>query len=205
MPINRLVSFVGVSFSLCSWLRIGPRGPTDREEENTRSTTENRSATMRFSHRMSVPICPHCYRRVIPAADGFCPACGKNTNDRANTDPHRTLVGLQSGASLPPICHHCGAPTQSIKKLTVVSEPEGTAFANGLGQLLAHLFKPFGFIVKIERLNKTTELTLQLPTCEQCARIARRITPHYIDFDAHRIDLIVHTGFKQALDKNAPS
>src|SRR5437667_6256772 len=172
---------------------------------NTRSTMERRSATIRLSHRMSIPICPHCFRRVIPAVDGICPACGKNTNDRANTDPYRTLVGLKSGVPLPPICHHCGAPTQNIKKLTVASEPEGTIFANGLGQLLAHLFKPFGFIVKMERLNKTTELTLQLPTCEQCAKIVRRIAPHYIDFDAHRIDLIVHTEFKKALDEGAPS
>ena len=150
---------------------------------------------------MSIPICPHCFRRVIPAVDGICPACGKNTNDLANTDPYRTLVGLKSGVSLPPICHHCRAPTQNIKKLTVACAPEGTGFANGLGQLLARLFKPFGIMVKMERLNKAKELTLQLPTCEQCAKMVRRIAPHYVDFDAHRIDLIVHTEFKKALEE----
>jgi len=53
----------------------------------------------------------------------------------------------------------------------------------------------------MDRLNKTTELTLQLPTCEQCAKMVRRIAPHYIDFDANRIDLIVHTEFKKALEE----
>ncbi len=78
-------------------------------------------------------------------------------------------------------------------------------FATGLGQLLAHLFKPFGFIVRMERLNKTMELTLQVPICEQCAQAVKRIAPHYIDFDAHRIDLVVHSEFKKAMDENAPS
>ena len=153
---------------------------------------------------MSISVCPHCYRRVIPTANGTCPACGKSTTDLAGTHPHMTLVGLKPGDRLPPICHHCGVPTQNVKELTVSSEPQTSAFVSRLGTWLAHRFKPFGFIVKIEKMNKTVGVSLRLPTCEQCAKTLKGITPQHIDFDAHRVDLVVHTEFKKALEQNAP-
>lgn len=134
--------------------------------------------------------------------DGTCPSCSKNTNDTTGTDPTKVLVGLQSGHRLPAVCHACGVPTRSTKRLSVESEPQGTTFTSGFGEFIAHFIKPFGFIDKMERYSKTVELSLVLPTCKQYVRALRRIAPHYIDFDAHRIDLFVHVEFKKAMEQN---
>jgi hypothetical protein len=134
-------------------------------------------------------------------ADGACPSCGKNVNDRKGTDPNKVLVAISSGQRLPQICHSCGAPTRDVKKLATTSTPQDTTFTSGLGGFIAHFVKPFGFIDKMEQLNKTVEVSLELPTCRPCGRSLRYITPHYIDFDAHRFDLVVHVEFKRAMER----
>lgn len=148
---------------------------------------------------MSIAPCPHCYRKIIPMTDGTCPSCGKNTNDRAATDPHKTIIGIKPSDRLPPVCFHCGAPTQRTKRLSLSSEPQGTTFGGGFARFLALLFKPFAFIDSMERMSKTVEISMRLPVCPQCWKGLRRITPEYIDFDDHRVDLVVHQQFKIAL------
>jgi hypothetical protein len=86
---------------------------------------------------MNINPCPHCCRRVIPMADGTCPACAKNTSDRSGTDPSKVLVGIRSGQRLPDVCHRCGTPTRTTQRLTVASEPRGTTFVDGFSQLVA--------------------------------------------------------------------
>ena len=46
---------------------------------------------------MNIEPCPHCYRKVIPMADGKCPSCGKKTADRTGVDPTRTLISIRTG------------------------------------------------------------------------------------------------------------
>lgn len=101
---------------------------------------------------------------------------------------------------MPGVCHCCGVPTRAVKRLTANSEPQDTTFSSGLGEFIAHFFKPFGFLDKMERANKTVEVSLTLPTCEQCARKVRQIEPRYIDFEDQRVDLVVHVEFKKALE-----
>jgi hypothetical protein len=137
-------------------------------------------------------------------ADGICPCCGKNVNELAGSDPTKVLVGIRSGQSLPPICHCCGAPTRTSVRLSAESEPQGTSLVSGIGELFGHFVKGLGFFDTMERYNKTVEVGLRLPTCKPCIRKLRRITPEYIDFDAHRIDLVVHVEFKKALEHTAP-
>ena len=136
-------------------------------------------------------------------SNGTCPSCGKNTTDTANADHTKVLVGIQSGQRLPAVCHACGVPTRTTKRLSVESEPQDTTFAtSGFGALIVYLFKPLRYIDALERHKKTIVLSLLLPTCKQCARTQRRIEPNYIDFDAHRIDLVVHLEFKRALEQS---
>jgi len=149
---------------------------------------------------MEIEPCPHCYRKVIPMANDLCPACGKNTKDRTNTDPNKVLVGIRSGQQLPAVCHACGTATRATQKISASLEPRDGLFSDGLLELFAHSVIPFGFAGKMERAQKTTQVSVRLPTCKKCNRILGRITPHYIDFDAHRIDLIVHVEFKRAVE-----
>jgi hypothetical protein len=110
----------------------------------------------------------------------------------------------RSGQRLPAICHACGIPTRSAKRLSAASEPQDTTIAPGVGGFIAHLIKPFDILNMMERHHKTVVVSLVLPTCEQCARNLPNVTPHYIDFDEHRVDLVVHVEFKKAMDYNGP-
>jgi hypothetical protein len=138
-------------------------------------------------------------------ADGVCPSCGKDTNNRAGVDPTKVLVGIHSGRRLPGLCHWCGNATTNTKRVSAASEPQDTTIASGFGEVLAQFIRPFGIFDRLERSAKRVELRLTLPTCKECARHLRLITPHYIDFDAHRIDLVVHVEFKKAMDGFATS
>ncbi len=149
---------------------------------------------------MDIEPCPHCYRKVIPMSDGTCPSCGKNTNNRQGADPNKVLVGIRSGQRLPGVGHSCGVPTRTTKRLSAASEPRDTTITSGLGEIIAHFIKPFGLFDMMERNSKTVELSLVLPTCKHCARTVRDLAPHYIDFDAQRIDLLVHVEFKKAME-----
>src|SRR5690348_127239 len=66
---------------------------------------------------MNLDPCPHCYRKVIPMADGTCPACGKNTNDRSGTDPTKVLVGTAWLPSDAMLSRHLGvlAPRPEVR------------------------------------------------------------------------------------------
>ncbi len=132
--------------------------------------------------------------------DGRCPSCGKNTNDRRGTDPNKTIVGLRAGRALPEICHACGVPTRRTQRLNVVSQQEGGDIAPGVGTLFINLIKPLAWMHKVDVKSRTVELSLLVPTCEQCSAAMKELTPHYIDFDEKRFDLIVHREFKRALE-----
>src|SRR5215510_14319343 len=108
---------------------------------------------------MDIEPCPHCYRKVIPMSDGSCPSCGKNTNDKAGTDPNKVLVGIRSGQRLPAICHSCGLPTQTTRKVAAASQPQDTALSAGATEFLSHIIKPLGLFSKMERNLKTVEVS----------------------------------------------
>jgi len=135
--------------------------------------------------------------------DGRCPSCGGNTNDRSGTDPHKVLLGLRIGQPLPAVCHACGLPTRHTLCLKAVSEPQDTILAPGVGGWIIGLFKPLAVLNRLDRESKTVELSLSVPTCQQCSATIKEPVPHYIDFEERRVDLIVHLDFKRALENPA--
>jgi hypothetical protein len=151
---------------------------------------------------MNIEPCPHCYRKVIPMADGKCPSCGKKTADRTGVDPTRTLISIRTGDRLPLICHNCAIPTDRAKKFEVASEPQGTTRQPLFGGILWLLIRPVNLFAKMERIQKEIQLSVVLPTCRECARKMGNLTPHYIDFEDRRIDIVVHTDFKQAISQS---
>jgi len=132
-------------------------------------------------------------------ADNICPACGKNTQERAGTDPNQILTSICSGDHLPPICFHCGLATEKRRRLRLTLEPEGATSGGLLGAFCAHLVEGFSLFNRMENLSKTIEISLRIPVCRQCWKSLRRIVPEHIDFDAHRIDLVVHQEFRKAI------
>ena len=55
--------------------------------------------------------CPHRYSRVLPSADGSCPACGKLVDDTTGADLNRAMTTVREGETLPNLCSMCGAAT----------------------------------------------------------------------------------------------
>jgi hypothetical protein len=153
---------------------------------------------------MNIEPCPHCYRKVIPMADNTCPSCGKNTQELHGTDPNQTLTSIFSGDHLPPICFHCGLPSQNTKRLRFTLEPQDTTSGGVLATFCAHLVEGFSLFSTMESLSKTVEISLRLPVCRQCRKSLNRIVPEHIDFDAHRIDLVVHQEFRKAIRNSDP-
>src|SRR5216117_3165470 len=141
---------------------------------------------------MTIEPCPHCYRKVIPMADGTCPSCGKNTKNLAGADPHKVLIGIRPGDRLPPVCFECGTPTQKTKNLDFEAEPQNATFGGSIGEFAARFLEAFSFIARFERLSKTSRIGIRLPVCRDCRKRLRRINPQHIDFEAHRVDLVVH-------------
>jgi hypothetical protein len=154
------------------------------------------------SPAMNIEPCPHCYRKVIPMADGKCPSCGKKTADRTGVDPTRTLISIRTGDRLPLLCHNCATPTDRAKKFEVVSEPQDLTLEPIFGGGIARIFfSPFQRLAKMERIQKEIHLSVVLPTCRECALKIGDLTPRYIDFEDRRIDIIVHTDFKKAISQ----
>ena len=81
------------------------------------------------------------------------------------------------------------------------TQQEGGDIAPGLGTLFINLIKPLGWINKVDVKNHKIELSLLVPTCEQCNVATKELTPHYIDFEEKRFDLIVHREFRRALER----
>ncbi len=110
------------------------------------------------------------------------------------------MVSIRGGSQLPAICHHCGAATERLKKIHLVSEAQGTAMGPLMGRLIGYFIPFLGLFHRLESHGKSVELQLKLPTCARCARRVRDVAPRYIDFEEQRIDLIVHAEFKKALE-----
>lgn len=161
----------------------------------------NEGADFADENCMTIEACPHCYRRVIAMADGACPACGRNTTDVRGVDLNRVLVSVRGRDLLPNVCHECGVATGGRKLVHAVSEPQGTTMAAGIGGLMRFVFKPLFILDRLERYSKQVEVSVELPTCGECARKVRKVKPKYIDFEDGRIDLVVHVDFRKAMEK----
>lgn len=149
---------------------------------------------------VSISSCTHCYRRVIPLADGSCPNCGDHPANIPSNSSNKVLLGIKGGTTLPQICHNCGSATRRTTRLLLSAEPETGTFDNPFANFLGSFLRVFSIFERMDRISKTIDLGLKVPTCEQCSRKLRSIEPHYVDFEARRIDLVVHAEFKRALE-----
>lgn len=66
---------------------------------------------------------------------------------------------------------------------------------------MKYVFKPLFVLDRLERISKQVEVSVELPTCRECAGKVRKVEPKYIDFEDGRIDLVVHVDFRKAMEK----
>lgn len=139
--------------------------------------------------------CPHCYCKVLPNSDGQCPACGKNTRDRAGVDPTRSRVRIRQDEPLPAVCMCCGKETESTRRVTCADEGDPTdvvargCLAAALGPLLT---------VLMTRKRLSRRIVVFVPECRSCMAQGGAELVH-VDLDNFELTFIADRGFAAAL------
>lgn len=149
--------------------------------------------------REMIAECPHCFTRMIPKADGTCPACQKDTRDMRGTDPTRTSLRVSQGDVLPAICCDCGHETE--RRVAVCQSSCGEQDQpSGVVQAFIALFIswPMAIYFFLRGIKKTSVVSIKMPQCKECAQ---RSTPHprYVDFPNARMTFVVHKNLKEAI------
>jgi hypothetical protein len=113
--------------------------------------------------------CPHCYTRVIPKADGCCPACQNDTRDVAGLDTSRTTIRVSQGDILPPICCECGQYTSRVVSIHKKTGPrdEGPTLLGAA--VLWVFFRSLGARLLLRAAGSTLVVNVTMPQCDACA------------------------------------
>jgi len=142
--------------------------------------------------------CPHCYFRVLPSKEGFCPSCHKDVHDLSGIDPSRTLMDIPDTMPLPDYCLNCARPTKRRVKIhsKVDQDKEPTLF-NFLKHLVLAGSVPLFAYAEYGDMNGTSPtIVLNVPQCAECAG-REKPKPVHTDFENMRMTFIVHKNFKR--------
>ena len=142
--------------------------------------------------------CPHCHTRVLPAASGRCPACGKSLTDREGADPMRTSMTIRENARLPAVCYRCGTPTDRHVTVRHKWKASGDSW---IARALALLMVPFWplWLLLWWLLGRSPRhsIRMRLPQCVPCSQLEAPNAQH-VDFGAGEMTFVVHKGFRAA-------
>lgn len=122
--------------------------------------------------------CPHCYTKVIPLANNICPACRNDMSDLEDVDPNRLAFVIRESEELPSFCFSCNRYTERTVRISGDHE-----------SLLEKFF--FGEA----RPERTTNVIIFLPQCEQCAELEEP-EPTSIDYEHQTMTFAVHFEFR---------
>ena len=141
--------------------------------------------------------CPHCYARVVPKADGRCPACQKDVRNLAGTDTTRASLRVAQGDVLPPICCGCG---QATPRTVTVCMKKSARDEPSLWQKVI-IFAFFNWIVGLAYFmtgiaNKDV-VEVKMPQCDFCHSKGSP-EPEYVDFQNVRMTFVVHKNLRDA-------
>lgn len=147
--------------------------------------------------------CPHCFTRVVPKADGTCPACQRDIHESGSHDPNMVSMKIAQGDELPSVCCQCGLATDRLIRLHKTSAGKDglpTTFWEHLVARIAGLFAPIRAISMLETMFEGSQATIgvdvDLPLCDLC-RAQGVPDPIYVDFANARMTLIVHRTFRE--------
>ena len=136
--------------------------------------------------------CPHCFTLVIAKADGACPACGRNVNERSGTDAGKTAVTLKPVQPLPRLCTSCGTYTELRERISRSIQVGSQEVSFSKASLL-HAF--FRWALKVDRRY----VIIDLPLCATCG--VSRIQLVHVDFENFAMTFVVDRAFRDALIK----
>jgi hypothetical protein len=143
--------------------------------------------------------CPYCHTRVVPKADGTCPACQKNALEATRPDSSWTTIRVSQGDVLPPICCECGQPTSRVVAISRTARPGGEP-STSVGVAVFLVFSwLLGLWLMLRGMANTTAAKVTLPQCESCGRRGPP-EPRYVDFANARMTFLVHKNLKDAMN-----
>ncbi len=141
--------------------------------------------------------CPHCYARVVPKADGCCPACQQNLRLVTGTESMRVSLRVAQGDILPAICCDCGEPTERVTKVQA-SRSERREGTNWIEVIVLGLMSWLVAVYLILRgISETNVIEVRIPQCELCAA-GGPPKPEYVDFGNARMTFVVHRKLRDA-------
>jgi hypothetical protein len=144
--------------------------------------------------------CPYCHTRILPKADGSCPACGKNTQDRLGTDANKTSLVVSPGMRLPGICIICGGPAaelQCISKRHHMGEDSNKGQSSvGLGLMGGAL----GWLLRIFFMRGSRSVAVDVPVCKGCNKQVNEAV-RYVNHERGTMTFIVHRNVKDEIEK----
>ncbi len=146
--------------------------------------------------------CPHCYFRVLPSKEGYCPSCRNDVHDLKGIDPSKTLMNIPDTMPLPDFCLNCARPTKRrvkiLSKADLDKEPTLLNFLKHLNQV--SLVPLYAYADYRDMDGTSPTVTLNVPQCGECAS-RENLKPVHTDFESLSMTFIVHRNFK----KKAPS
>jgi hypothetical protein len=150
------------------------------------------------NHPSPLIQCPHCYFRVLPSKQGFCPSCHKDVHDLAGFDPSRTLMDIPDTISLPDYCLTCARPTKRrvkiLSKADLDKEPSLFNFLKHLNQV--SLVPSYAYAEYGDMDGTSPTVSVSIPQCDKCAKRGKP-NPVHTDFENMRMTFIVHKIFKK--------
>jgi hypothetical protein len=144
--------------------------------------------------------CPHCHSAVLLSPAGECPACRKNVNDLAGTDPNVTRVTIDSRLPLPSHCIICGTSTRRTL-LRTISRPRSDGPAPQF--LILDTIKVVFLLLQLLYRKVTRagleQIVFHLPICQNCHELNRQISISHVDWDGRRATMLAHVSFARQL------
>ena len=151
--------------------------------------------------------CPHCYRKVILKADGRCPSCGRDFNDRSGMDATRVVLVVRPSTQVPPLCFNCARPAtkRAVQVISNVEKGRGLqrwALARTFGKLIPF----FNLFTSFNDAKNDISFQVMLPICNACRRKKVPIRIDFYDLVERQVHFVVHRALAEATRAmNAPN
>lgn len=144
--------------------------------------------------------CPHCFIDVVPAKDGTCPSCRKDTRFADPAKARLVPAEFVDGERLPNICFACGRGSVAHVESGVRQAPE----VDGAG-IFARILGVFGGALAVrvdaESSKKAFAVSVELPVCDE-HRDTAPPAPLWFDAKTHRLTFPVHENLHAAWAKH---
>lgn len=144
--------------------------------------------------------CPHCYTRVLVAANGICPYCKKDVHDTKAVDLTICRLQVRDGQQFPDYCFQCNSPTKRRVSVSQSNFKRDSLATNAIFLWFFGLFFGLWYQLRKSLSAGQPEITINvaLPQCEACAS-RTPVKVHEVFWDRHEMCFLANRGFHDRL------